>query len=95
MFYPGSKKIKIKRRFIAIVALVFSLAIYAGLLWPGRSFAVRVTPKRANYYLSWEISYNKITELSKQQQALPPKSKPKKGKKGKKLMLKRMDSSSA
>jgi len=54
-----------KKRFIITVGSIFALAIYAGLLWPGRSSAVRVTPKRANYYLSWEISYNKIAELSK------------------------------
>lgn len=54
-----------KKRFIITVGSIFALAIYTGLLWPGRSSAFRVTPKRANYYLSWEIPYNKVTELSK------------------------------
>lgn len=59
------KKIKTKSLRALAIALIFVLAVYGVVLWPSRSLAVRVSPKRANYYLSWEIIDNKIAELAK------------------------------
>ena len=39
--------------------------VYVVLLLPRSSFAIRVAPKRANYYLAWEIPSAKIAELAK------------------------------
>ncbi len=41
------------------------LIVYFVLLFPHSSSAVRVSPKRANYYLAWEIPSSKIAELAK------------------------------
>ncbi len=56
----GGKKLRIYAAALMLVAV-----IYVGLLFPRDSSAVRVSPKRANYYLGWEIPYSKITELAK------------------------------
>ncbi len=50
---------------IILAALVFTAVFYAVLLFPRRSSAARISPKRANYYLNWEILDNKIIELAK------------------------------
>lgn len=56
---------KINNKKISILALIFVAIFYAAILFPRSSSAVRVAPKRANYYLNWEILDNKITELAK------------------------------
>ena len=44
---------------------LFLIVIVVFLLFPQNYSAARAAPKRANYYLSWEIAHNKIAELSK------------------------------
>ena len=44
---------------------LFLTVISVFLLFPQNYSAARVTPKRANYYLSWEIAAGKVAELSK------------------------------
>src|SRR3989338_6697430 len=55
-----SKKIRLRAISLMLVAV-----IYVMLLFPYTSSAVRVSPKRANYYLAWEIPPSKITELAR------------------------------
>ncbi len=57
-------KIKITnwRARLALVCVVFVCII---LLFPSDYSSARVAPKRANYYLSWEISDAKARELAK------------------------------
>lgn len=50
---------------IHAVALMLVAIIYVGLLFPDSSFAARVTPRKANYYLAWQIPASKVAELSK------------------------------
>lgn len=59
-FHYSGKKLRIYAAALMLVAIV-----YVSLLFPYDSFAVRISPKRANYYLSWEIPSSKITELAK------------------------------
>jgi hypothetical protein len=58
------KKSKIKRRYLVAVALVMVLFGYVGLLFPKLSLALRGSPKRANYFLGWNIPASKVTELA-------------------------------
>ncbi len=60
-----TKKYKIKRLYFIGAALALVIATYIGLLYPSASDAVRVAPRRANYFLNWDIPANKITELAK------------------------------
>lgn len=46
-------------------ALLLVFTGYLGLLFPHRSGAVRIAPRRANYYLGWNIPSDKIVELAK------------------------------
>ena len=66
----------LKKKPVSAAALILVAIIYAGLLFPlgscatagalgGTRSALRVAPRRANYYLSWEIPASKATELSK------------------------------
>ena len=50
---------------IIIFALVLVAIFYTAILFPRGSSAARVAPKRANYYLNWEILDAKIPELAK------------------------------
>ena len=59
------KKEPIKRRHLVIAALVLVFVGYLGLLFPNRSTAIRIAPRRANYFLGWDIPPSKITELAK------------------------------
>ncbi len=65
MGFLRRKKIKTTSRRVFAVALIFVFIIYMGLLWPHRSSAIRVAPKRANYYLAWQIPPSKVVELAK------------------------------
>ncbi len=60
MRFKKPKKWRIKAAALMLVAIV-----YVSLLFPYESFALRTSPKRANYYLGWEIPISKITELAK------------------------------
>ena len=55
----------LRKLHIHAVALMLVVIIYAGFLFPHSSSAIRVSPRRANYYLAWEIPPAKIAELAK------------------------------
>ena len=59
-----TKKIKIARRYLLAVALVLVATGYIGLLFPKLSLALRGSPKRANYFLGWDIPASKVAELA-------------------------------
>ncbi len=63
----GSIETKVRGRWHAVLAAVFVLFLigYVGLLFPRNSSAVRATPRRANYFLGWEIPLSKVSELAK------------------------------
>ncbi len=54
-----------KKLRIYATALILVAIVYVGLLFPYSSSAIRTSPKRANYYLAWEIPPSKIPELAK------------------------------
>ncbi len=60
-----NKKIALGRHHLMAAALVLVLVGYIGLLFPGSSSAVRISPRRANYFLGWDIPASKIPELAK------------------------------
>ncbi|MBP6859049.1 MAG: hypothetical protein KBC69_00280 [Candidatus Magasanikbacteria bacterium] len=60
-----NKKIVLGRHHLMAAALVLVLVGYVGLLFPGGSSAVRISPRRANYFLGWDIPASKIPELAK------------------------------
>jgi hypothetical protein len=59
------KKPKIGRHQLVAAALLFVFAAYVGLLFPRTSSAVRISPRRANYFLGWDIPVSKVPELAK------------------------------
>ncbi len=61
----GIRHRKIKRHHLVSAALVLVLISYVWLLFPRISSALRVSPRRANYYLGWEIPASKVSELAK------------------------------
>ena len=61
----GIRHRKIKRYHLVSAALVLVLAAYVGVLFPRSSSALRVSPRRANYFLGWEIPASKVSELAK------------------------------
>lgn len=60
-----NKKIALGRHHLMAAALLLVLVSYIGLLFPGSSSAVRISPRRANYFLGWDIPASKIPELAK------------------------------
>lgn len=56
---------KIKQYHLVAAALVLVFFAYLGLLFPNISSALRVAPRRANYFLGWEIPSAKVPELAK------------------------------
>ncbi len=60
-----TKHRKIGRYHLVAAALVLVLVSYVGLLFPRISSALRVSPRRANYFLGWEIPSAKVQELAK------------------------------
>lgn len=56
---------KINNKKTVIAALIFVAIFYVIILFPRSSLAARVAPKRANYYLNWEILDSKISELAR------------------------------
>lgn len=60
MSFKRRKNLRIKA-----VALMLVAIVYVGLLFPYQSSAIRTAPRKANYYLAWEIPSSKVTELAK------------------------------
>jgi hypothetical protein len=59
------KKQKNTRRYMIVAAFVLVVGGYAVLLFPHLSSALRISPRRANYFLWWEIPGSKVQELAK------------------------------
>ena len=57
-------KAHIKRHQLVAALLLLMLVSYVGLLFPRNSSAVRVAPRRANYFLGWDIPISKVAELA-------------------------------
>ena len=60
-----TKKIKQTRQYLLAAALVLVGIGYVILFSPQLSLALRGSPKRANYFLGWEIPLSKVPELAK------------------------------
>lgn len=58
-------KARTKQHQLVVAFLLLMLVGYMGLLFPRTSSAVRVAPRRANYFLGWDIPLSKVAELAK------------------------------
>lgn len=67
---PKRKIHRVKRRslFILFAGIISAVVLYLFILFPGGysiSFPVHSAPRKANYYLAWDISSAKVAELAK------------------------------